>query len=118
MEGMTIKDNSAPEVFLKKFPEAIPEIPNFIVVQISFGNLAGFPKSHDEKNIFSPGPPSGLVACTMNERFNRRSLPDIQELLSPLGRRVCDRRRTIDLPPAYRLSYQSFPRIELHLCER
>jgi len=75
---MSIKDDSPPEVFLEKFPETIPEITDSLVVQICFGNLTGFAKTDDEKYIFCPSPSSRLVACTMNERFDRRSFSDIE----------------------------------------
>ena len=74
---VTIKNNFLTEILLKQLPKVIPQVSDFIVTEIPLCNLTGFPESHDEKNIFGPGPPARFMASTMDKRFNWCSLTNI-----------------------------------------
>jgi len=75
---MAIKDDFTPEVFLKNFPETIPEITDSIIIQIFLRNFTGLSKANNEKDIFSSSTSPRFMACPMNERFDRCAFTNIQ----------------------------------------
>src|SRR4030042_708155 len=78
MYRVPIKNNCLSKILLKKSPKMIPQLSDFIIIQMFLCNLTSFPESDNEKNVFRSGPSPRFMACPVNERLDGYFFPDIQ----------------------------------------
>jgi hypothetical protein len=67
---MPVEGNAVTECILQEHPETLPELENTVVMYLFPGTLAGLSQPHIEHHVLRSGPPAGLMAGPMDERFN------------------------------------------------